>query len=336
LDLKKHLFNSNQRVKESMLKSQASLVENRFNFELYEPKRQISVTTLTVDHESDYNKEEVRYKTFESYPNKDISIELLARTGFYYKGNADETICNFCKNTFKNWKCNKDVVKLHYKCARNCPLMTRKRTANIPIDTTKLDLILPPLIYDECGSGYHFTQSRTGYKRNEYPRFTKYEIRLKTFENWPKSMKQRPEEMAEAGLFYTSEGDKVLCYDCGIGLKDWESDDNPWIEHAKWTKNCYFLEFMKGTDFILTSKSDNPSNLEFDAAAFSSTRSDQINNNDEGIHINETCTICLNGAAEVALLPCGHASYCTKCSINIYDCTICKTPVESKMRFFYT
>lgn len=28
-------------------------------------------------------------------------------------------------------------------------------------------------------------------------------------------------------------GDRVLCFRCGEGLKDWQPEEDPWEEHAK-------------------------------------------------------------------------------------------------------
>lgn len=30
------------------------------------------------------------------------------------------------------------------------------------------------------------------------------------------------------------EGDKVLCFCCHGGMKDWQSEEDPWVEHAKY------------------------------------------------------------------------------------------------------
>lgn len=42
------------------------------------------------------------------------------------------------------------------------------------------------------------------------------------------------EELADAGLYYTGEGDKVRCYWCCGELDNWEPDDDAWVEHARY------------------------------------------------------------------------------------------------------
>ena len=44
--------------------------------------------------------------------------------------------------------------------------------------------------------------------------------------------------------------DAVRCYHCGVGLRNWEPGDNPWLEHAKWYSKCPHILFVKGQSFI--------------------------------------------------------------------------------------
>jgi len=44
--------------------------------------------------------------------------------------------------------------------------------------------------------------------------------------------------------------DSVRCFHCGIGLRNWEQDDDPWVEHARWSKNCPYVKTKKGQAFI--------------------------------------------------------------------------------------
>ena len=44
--------------------------------------------------------------------------------------------------------------------------------------------------------------------------------------------------------------DCCRCFYCGGGLKNWEPDDDPWVEHARWFKDCPYLLTSKGKGFI--------------------------------------------------------------------------------------
>lgn len=88
---------------------------------------------------------------------------------------------------------------------------------------------------------------------NYYPEYPEYAIetaRLRSFEDWPRNMKQKPQQLAEAGFFYTGVGDRVRCFSCGGGLKDWDDNDEPWEQHALWLSNCRFVKLIKGQLYI--------------------------------------------------------------------------------------
>lgn len=98
-------------------------------------------------------------------------------------------------------------------------------------------------------------------KRPEYPNYAIEAKRLESYEDWPKIMKQKPKELSDAGFFYTGKSDRVKCFSCGGGLKDWEAEDEPWEQHAMWYNNCEYLKLMKGEEYIshCLAKKDNPS-----------------------------------------------------------------------------
>ena len=53
-------------------------------------------------------------------------------------------------------------------------------------------------------------------------------------------------------LSSTGNNDHVRCFYCGIGLQNWDSEDNPFVEHARWSSDCQYLKDKKGLDFINT------------------------------------------------------------------------------------
>lgn len=44
--------------------------------------------------------------------------------------------------------------------------------------------------------------------------------------------------------------DQMLCFCCSQGLKDWEDDDEPWTEHARWSPSCSYVLLSKGKNFV--------------------------------------------------------------------------------------
>lgn len=84
----------------------------------------------------------------------------------------------------------------------------------------------------------------------DFPEYSIESARLRSFDEWPKSMKQTPDELSAAGFFYTQKGDRVICFCCGGGLCQWEEQDNPWEEHALHHGECEYLQLKKGSEYV--------------------------------------------------------------------------------------
>merc|ERR1712115_602051 len=68
--------------------------------------------------------------------------------------------------------------------------------------------------------------------------------------------------MAAAGLFYVGLSDQVKCFYCDGGLREWQQEDDPWVEHAGWFHSCGFVRLKKGEQFIQECMLTVQSNLE--------------------------------------------------------------------------
>ena len=73
-----------------------------------------------------------------------------------------------------------------------------------------------------------------------------YSDRMKTFQKWPKQIGQIPEELAQAGFYYTSVGDYVKCFYCGLVLCNWEKSDDVVLEHRRHCNSCKFMHMVYG------------------------------------------------------------------------------------------
>jgi hypothetical protein len=74
-----------------------------------------------------------------------------------------------------------------------------------------------------------------------------FDARFKTFEGWPTSKLQKPEQLAKCGFYFIGVNDKVRCYYCGLSLHKWEPRDVPWLEHALHSNQCAFLLMHKSS-----------------------------------------------------------------------------------------
>ncbi|GFR90209.1 baculoviral IAP repeat-containing protein 7 [Elysia marginata] len=89
----------------------------------------------------------------------------------------------------------------------------------------------------------------------ERPKRYEYAVRFKrldTFGDWPADHHLRKEDLADAGFYYAGYGDCARCFYCGGGLRNWEQDDDVWVEHARWFPKCAFIRQRLGQVFIDT------------------------------------------------------------------------------------
>lgn len=102
-------------------------------------------------------------------------------------------------------------------------------------------------------------------------------------------------------------GDTCLCFNCGVSINDWETDDCPWTEHGRLNKDCtYFILF-----------NENLEDEFYHATLTEENKNAQIEN-------NRNCKECLENEADAACLPCGHVSYCEECVEKHASCPVCE------------
>jgi len=190
----------------------------------------------------------------------------------------------------------------------------------------------------------------------QHPSYNTYEARLWSYESWPRSLKQKPDKLSEAGFYYTGKGDQTMCFHCGGGLRDWEETDDPWVEHAAWFPKCMHVVLIKGQAFIeecqhqkesiLAAKAfpkglrqDNQKSQESSSSTQSvpqnSVSTPQENDSEEKVIDDaRVCQICFMEERGVVFLPCGHLVACVKCAPSLSTCAVCRQPFTGTVRAF--
>jgi len=64
--------------------------------------------------------------------------------------------------------------------------------------------------------------------------------RLESFKGWP-CLWMKPEKLAAAGFYYTGESDKVRCFECDKEICQWKAEDDPMVDHQRWSSRCRFV-----------------------------------------------------------------------------------------------
>lgn len=303
-----------------------------------------------------------RLKTFTGWPLDFMDKNVLAQTGMYYLGINDNVKCYFCEVEIGKWEFTDNPVTEHIRWSPNCPLLKRRSTNNIPLDAELLDKVLPPSSYDVCGRNDIIDVRPTAYAEAcatesavnssnsfAYPDYPEYAIeaaRIRSFSEWPRTMKQKPKELSEAGFFYTGVGDRVRCFSCGGGLKDWDECDDPWEQHALWLSNCPYLRLIKGKSYIdsvirkykTPGKADaKETSVEQSSEETKDKESDAKTSCDEKpIPDAKLCKICYAAEFDTAFLPCGHVVACAKCASSVTKCPMCREPCVKVVRVYFS
>ncbi|XP_013391201.1 E3 ubiquitin-protein ligase XIAP-like [Lingula anatina] len=236
------------------------------------PTAPSNTSRLPTPVPSQMRNESDRLATFVNWPSgASVRPRDLARAGFFYVGTEDRVQCAFCEGVLRDWEPGYQPMQEHRIYLSTCPFVLGLEVGNIPLEepSTALSIAVSEPHSQAVGD------STTGLENaitaatlgilTERPRHERYAIestRVQSFANWPPSYTLRPEELARAGFFYAGFGDNVNCFFCNGWLRNWEPQDDPWAEHARWFPRCGFVRQCKGDKFIRMIKEGNsPHNL---------------------------------------------------------------------------
>lgn len=183
----------------------------------------------------------------------------------------------------------------------------------------------------------------------EFLQYSIESVRTRTFLDWPKALKQTPEQLADAGFFYTKIGDRVVCFNCGLGLRGWEIDDDPWEEHARFSENCEYVNLVKGKKFIEEAKARKPVGVEQPKPSpekcetqskIVSPKEDSDTEKcyekwDEKHREWLNCKICFLNEFNTVFVSCGHMIACAKCASSLSNCPTCRNPFREIIRVYF-
>ena len=303
------------------------------------------------------NAEAQRLRTFDRWPIPFIDKNQLAMLGFYYFGPHDLVKCYFCRIEVGMWEEGDDVLTDHMRWSPRCPFICRLRTNNVPINEDLLNRTLggvhntPPTDWPNVGVDVYgigsSTQSQDAQRRHEFPEFAVETNRIASYTDWPKFLKKRPQDLSDAGFYYSGKGDRVCCFSCGGGLKDWEEGDSPWEQHAMWYGNCEYLKLMKGKCFIdqmakkrnamvLGNRRPTEEPTEEPSAEGFEHPHDTARENLTPLLSDVSCKICYDNECNTIFLPCGHIIACAKCASSVTKCPACRQPFNSVARAYFS
>ncbi|XP_065342169.1 baculoviral IAP repeat-containing protein 2-like [Cloeon dipterum] len=262
----------------------------------------------------------------------------LAKSGFFYSGHEDNVICAFCNLEVRGWEKGDTPDGEHRRWNPNCPFLCDcKSVINISIGSeqiegkpanglSKMNIGRNPFALTKglqnYGPNIHFviksnlflvTPRDLNIQDWSEPlnlKFATLNSRLNSFKGfWPRCLNQTLIAMARAGFFYTGTGDRAICFHCNLGLKDWDPNDDPFVQHCKWNSNCQYISRM--------SKVERSKDEITNAPAKRCTDGDIL------------CLKCRVENVSKVNLPCGHMTFCNSCSAK--SCLVCRSDIIAEI-----
>lgn len=189
-----------------------------------------------------------------------------------------------------------------------------------------------------------------------HPQYSTYQARLASYREWPPGLRQTKEEMAAAGLYYYGVSDQVKCFYCDGGLREWQEEDDPWVEHAGWFQECAYVRLVRGDEFVnecvesvrnvvqtrraeMAKKKiqEDTCGLErcnsFSSNSSSSSDEALIREN-QRMKDQRQCKVCFDAEVGVVFLPCAHLAVCRTCAPGLTKCVVCMSNINETIRVY--
>ena len=174
----------------------------------------------------DMRRYDVRVATFTDsplqWPLTVPAAEQLARVGLYYLGVEDRVRCFSCDVKLEEWEGETDPLLRHYLASKHCAF----------------------LLQDFPEQLNSFRQQSSSQQAQCYANTS---LRLHSFAAWPLSDIVTSYQLASVGFYYTGEETKVVCFSCGLVVREWKRGDVPLLVHCRTNPDCQFIKgIIKG------------------------------------------------------------------------------------------
>lgn len=148
---------------------------------------------------------------------------------------------------------------------------------------------------DECGAFPNKVYLR-------HPKYLSFYERRNSFVEYPKP--DLVKKLVEAGFFYSGKEDETICFLCGLGLKNWSPNEEPWIYHNRMNPKCLHVICNTETEI-------------------------------EKYRNQNMCKFCRIEILGILFLPCRHLISCVNCAARLIYCPLCEKKIESPVRIYF-
>lgn len=103
---------------------------------------------------------------------------------------------------------------------------------------------------DHGRDGHAWTESILDMQRLASPSNATVSARIKSFLSWPVVDLPNSRHLVHAGFYYLGVADSVRCFCCGVTLRRWKENDDPWAVHVRFRFSCEYVKAIKGDEFV--------------------------------------------------------------------------------------
>ncbi|XP_045175859.2 uncharacterized protein LOC123536598 [Mercenaria mercenaria] len=190
-----------------------------------------------------------RLASFTKWFHKSPEPATLSQAGFFFTSQGDLVRCFQCGIGLKDFSDGDDPLFEHVRHSRQCPFLPKFLGADmLAAYQNHLQDVDP--VYNRRLQWAEIQEGTVPTYDCRHPEYKALQERLSSFKRWPVEKKQAPEQMAAAGLYHTGYEDHVRCFACDGGLRCWDPDDDPWVEHCRWFPACPYALQKKGGQYI--------------------------------------------------------------------------------------
>ncbi|XP_061173290.1 baculoviral IAP repeat-containing protein 3-like [Saccostrea echinata] len=156
------------------------------------------------------------------------SKEEFAKAGYFCEQNGVVLRCFYCSGIDWDFKPHEDPWKRHAKWYYNCLFIRQNKTPDFILQS-RFGKSIPRSVYNL--------------------RFVRFLDRFISYQTWNHEELPHALKMADAGLYYTRLEDKVCCFYCGHGFRNWLKCDDPYYKHALLSPQCKYIRQFSSTVF---------------------------------------------------------------------------------------
>ena len=140
---------------------------------------------------------------------------------------------------FKN-ECHNNK-SIYYEVDNNDSSMVSNVSPSVEDDTksTRVDLL-----FRDSSSLIKYSLNVTDDKPYN-PKFLELNSRLDSFRDWPQYTTEQTKNLSDAGFFYNGIKCVVKCFYCNGKYNNYDTLNDPFVEHAKWYPGCSYIRLLK-------------------------------------------------------------------------------------------